>query len=851
MGLSTDDLRWIADEQAALRHVATLVARAAPPSEVFAAVAEEVGHVLPEADVAYVGRYDTVDAIEFVGAWSRSGVARFIGARVPLGGTNVATLVHDSQEPARVDHLDDDTTATAFARNWARAAAGAPIVVEGRLWGVVTVGSMRVDRLPTGIEHRLADFTELVAFAIANSEARAEQRALADEQVALQRVATLVARAQPPDAVFATLAEEAGRLLAVDLVLIARLHGDSLIGVAGWSSTGETVPSVRVEGNPAGIGASVGAPISIHGRLWGLMIASSKHAQTLPPGTEQRLASFTELAAIAIANSQSHEELRAVADEQTALRHVATLVARGEPPAVVFAAVAEEVGRVLPAAHAYLGRYETPDTMRVIAAWGAPAAPSPVGRTMPVNENTAGGRVRATGRPVRVDYYAPGAGPPPSMVVEQGVRFVVAAPITVEGRLWGLIAVGSRRDEPVPPPDIEERLGDFTELMATAIANTQSREALTHIADEQAALRRLATLVATGVPPTEVLQAVTREVGSVLGASGAITVRFDADGESTVLASVGDHPPRMRVGGRLKLEPPLAMGRVLRTGRPARTDDYTGLSAPLAEAIRTMDIRSSVATPILVGGHIWGAIAVVAQHERFPPETERRLTSFTELVATAISNAEAQAELTASRARIVTTTDDARRRIERDLHDGAQQRLVQTVVTLKLARRALRDPSAEARELVEEALGNAQRAIEEVRELARGIHPRIVSEGGLGPALTTLAHRCPFPVDLDVRTTERLPERIEVTAYYVVSEALTNAAKHSHATAVHVLAERTPGHVRLSISDDGIGGADTARGTGLVGVCDRVEATGGRFTLDSPLGEGTRVLVELPMAQPA
>jgi GAF domain-containing protein len=857
---STDELLWIADEQAALRHVATLVARAAPPAEVFAAVAEEVGRVLPAADVTYVGRYDSAGGLEVVGGWRRTGAASFVGARVRLGGRNVATLVYDSHEPARVDHLAADASpATALARLWARSSAGAPITVEGRLWGVVTVGSQRPEGLPTGLEHQLADFTELVATAIANSEAHAELRALADEQAALRHVATLVARGERPDAVFAALAEEAGRLLAVDLVLIAQVLGDSMTGVAGWSRTGDSVQLPA----PLGVGgldvteagpttttvrASVGAPISIHGRVWGLMVASSTQAETLPAGTEQRLATFTDLAATAIANSQAHEELRAVADEQAALRHVATLVARGEPPAVVFAGVAEEVGRVLPAGHAYLGRYETADTVRIIAAWGALGDRSAIGRTVPATEQTASGRVRVTGRPLRVDYYAAGAGPPPSIVVEQGVRCVVAAPITVEGRLWGLIAVGSRLDEPEPPAGVEQRLGGFTDLMATAIANTESREELTRIADEQAALRRLATLVARGVPPAEVLQAVTEEVSSVLRASGAITVRFDADGESTVLASVGDHPAVMQVGRRIKLEPPLASGRVLLTGRSARTDDYTGLPAPLAEAVRRMDIRSSVATPILVGGHLWGAIAVVAQHERFPPDTERRLTDFTELVATAISNAEAQAELTASRARIVTTTDETRRRIERDLHDGAQQRLVQTVVTLKLARRALRDPGKDASELVDEALGNAEQAIEEVRELARGIHPRIVSEGGLGRALATLAHRCPIPVALDMRTAERLPEGVEVTAYYVVSEALTNAAKHSHATSVQVSVERTDGEVRLSISDDGIGGANASRGSGLVGLTDRVEATGGRLTLDSPLGEGTSLVVELPMA---
>jgi signal transduction histidine kinase len=218
-----------------------------------------------------------------------------------------------------------------------------------------------------------------------------------------------------------------------------------------------------------------------------------------------------------------------------------------------------------------------------------------------------------------------------------------------------------------------------------------------------------------------------------------------------------------------------------------------------------------------------------------------------EVVATAIANAEAQAPLTASRARIVAAADAARRRIERDLHDGAQQRFVHTIVTLKLARRALADVGGEGPELVDEALENAERATEELRELARGIHPSILTSGGLGPALEALARRSNIPVTLKLPTDARLPEYVELTAYFVVSEALTNAAKHAHASCVQVTIDTADGDVRVSISDDGVGGADPTRGSGLAGLKDRVEAIGGTLTVQSRPGQGTRLIAEVPV----
>jgi signal transduction histidine kinase len=250
----------------------------------------------------------------------------------------------------------------------------------------------------------------------------------------------------------------------------------------------------------------------------------------------------------------------------------------------------------------------------------------------------------------------------------------------------------------------------------------------------------------------------------------------------------------------------------------------------------------------VVEGRVWGAIGVGLRRERLPQDTEQRLAEFTELVATAIANAESRAELTTSRARIVATADQTRRRIERDLHDGAQQRLVSLALHLRAAQAAAPPELGEFSAELNRAVAGAIGVLDELREIARGIHPAILAEGGLGAALRALARRSPIPVDLDMRVEGRLPEHVEVSAYYVVAEALTNAAKHARASTVAVTVEAADAVLRVAVRDDGAGGADYARGTGLVGLKDRVEALGGRIFLDSPRGAGTSLRVELPLS---
>ena len=378
----------------------------------------------------------------------------------------------------------------------------------------------------------------------------------------------------------------------------------------------------------------------------------------------------------------------------------------------------------------------------------------------------------------------------------------------------------------------------------------ESRAGLARLAEEQAALRRVATLVARGAPPEEVFAAVTEEVGRLLGGDLAGMARYESDDTVTVLATwaaEGEHPP---VSGRWPLEGGDPASMIWRTGRPVRTDDYQGLPGRIAALVREeLGIGSSVASPIFVERRLWGALFVHSKQtgQPLPRETESRLTGFTELVATAIANAESRAELKASRARIVAAADETRRRIERDLHDGTQQRLVSFGLELRAARAAVPpqlDDLERALSRVSEGLASV---FDELREISHGIHPAILSEGGLQPALKALCRRSALPVELDLHAERRLPEPVEVATYYVVSEALANAAKHAHASVVNVQLHAHDAILRLAVRDDGIGGADPARGSGLLGLSDRIEALGGTLEVSSPAGEGTTLLIEVPL----
>jgi signal transduction histidine kinase len=537
--------------------------------------------------------------------------------------------------------------------------------------------------------------------------------------------------------------------------------------------------------------------------------------------------------------------MRQLADEQAALRRVATLVAGGGRPADVFRAAAEEIRRLFGAGNAGIGRYERAGrSLVVVASVGEDPLTLPVGTRVELLDYLPPAVVWRTGHSARIDDDGWGSMPDPVAddLRRQGVKSIVTSPIIVEDRLWGVVTVLTRRGR--FPSDTADRMTDFTELAATAIANAQAEQDLRHLTDIQAALRRLATLVARGERPEAVFAAVTREVLRHFGSGTARMIRYEADGTSTLVANEGTTGPHVRVGKRWEGYPSTGLtATVWETGQPARVDDYRDL--PGGEPYVREGLRSAVGMPILVDGRLWGMIAAGSGDGPPPDGIEQRMTEFTDLVATVFANAQNRAELVASRARIVAATDAARRQIERDLHDGVEQRLLRLVVRLRSA--AALHESDEIRAEIADVAAELMSVIDELREISRGIHPEVLSRAGLRPALRALSRRSATPVEMDVRVEGRLPGPIEVGAYYVVSETLTNAVRHARASVVEVDAEASDGTLRVCVRDDGVGGADPGLGSGLVGLKDRIEALGGTFSMHSPAGGGTTVTCELPM----
>jgi signal transduction histidine kinase len=364
---------------------------------------------------------------------------------------------------------------------------------------------------------------------------------------------------------------------------------------------------------------------------------------------------------------------------------------------------------------------------------------------------------------------------------------------------------------------------------------------LARLNDEQAALRRVATLVARGNPSDEVFAAVAQEVGLVLSAEITRLLRFEADGTATITATWLRAGERLPTGSRIPITDTVA-APVRETGKPARIIEESPPELPGSA-------YSAVGTPVMVRGSVWGAMTALSRADHpLPDETAARIAEFTDLVGTAVANAQARADLVASRARIVAASDEARRRIERDLHDGIQQRLVSLALRLRTVESSSSDSAAEFRTDLAEFNAGLLEAVDELREVARGIHPAILSEGGLVAAVKAVARRCPIPVTLDLHVETRLPASVEVAAYYSVAEALTNAAKYANASAVELTAAVRDARLFVMIRDDGVGGADPSRGSGLIGLIDRIEAVDGTLTVISPPGRGTTLQMELPIS---
>jgi signal transduction histidine kinase len=377
-----------------------------------------------------------------------------------------------------------------------------------------------------------------------------------------------------------------------------------------------------------------------------------------------------------------------------------------------------------------------------------------------------------------------------------------------------------------------------------------SRDELGVLTELQASLRRVATLVARGVPRSELFSAVVAEVSRCLGVHHSVLFRYEPDGAAVLVAARDDDPgmKNMPVGERFSLEGESVTAMVFHTGRAARMVSYENASGSVAARMRDLGLRTAVGAPIVVDGRLWGAAIVGwSRPEPLPSDTEARVGDFADLVATAIANAESHAQLSASRARIVAAADDARRRIERDLHDGAQQRLVSLGLQLRTAEACVPAELQPLREQISDIASGLAGMSKDLQEISRGIHPAILSKGGLAPALKALARRSGVPVQLDLAVDPGLPESAEVAAYYVVAEALTNAAKHARASVVNVCVEVDDANLHLCIRDDGIGGADSRKGSGLIGLTDRVDALGGQMDVSSPHGNGTSLLVKIPI----
>jgi PAS domain S-box-containing protein len=550
--------------------------------------------------------------------------------------------------------------------------------------------------------------------------------------------------------------------------------------------------------------------------------------------------------ALAYAVARDITESRRAAEEQAALRRVATLVARAAAPELVFSTVAEEAGRLLSADIALIGRYGAGPTVTSIVGWRQDGTPVPLG-TAAIGGRNVMSLVFSTGGPIRLEAYSEATGELATFAHAAGIGSAIGVPIEVEGRVWGVMMISLEHERPWPP-GTEERLANFTDLAATAILNAEARAELRHVADEQRALRRVATLVARGVAPEVVFDAVAEEVASLLpGVDLALVARYMPEKSIEFVggwSGVGDAD---WVGKTAGIGGQNVSTAVFETEQPARVDHLHDDAMPVTSVALGAGARSSAGAPIKIEGQLWGLMIVASvQEERLPVGIESELAGFTELLSTAIANAHARAEVAASRARVVAAADEARRRIERDLHDGVQQRLVVLGLQLQAARE-LANGAPTARDQLAQIGQGLTNVVEELREISSGIHPVVLRHGGLRAGIRALARRSPIPVDVDIPADLGLPDPVEVAAYYVASEALTNAAKHAHASSVEICVSVNERELELTVRDDGVGGAMVGAGSGLIGLTDRVQAVGGRIEITSPRGGGTALRVTLPL----
>src|SRR3954467_2764647 len=587
--------RALAGEQAALRRVAILVAEGASSDELFAAVTREAAEVL-DVPVVALQRYEPDRMFTMVAI---AGETTFtVGSRWPVEDEGLAGMILATGRPARRQEYTTmpGPLGAALRAGGMVSAVGVPIVVEGSIWGFMTAGARPGRPTPDGTEERLARFTELVATAIADSQAREQLAQLASEQAALRRVATMVAQESPPaeasaafarapasGQIFSIVAREVAFVLDVPGVIVTRYEPDGTAVTVGQAfgpdlaraeqflGIGTPMPPdpgtltalvldthepARVDdlstspgtvgevARAAELGSGCAGPIVVNGAVWGKMCVFSRVGTVLPAGTENRLHDFIDLVATAIANYQARAELAAsearageLADEQAALRRVATLVARGVSAEEIFSAVADEMAQLFGSPQACVGRFEPDGSAMVVVGVSDDSRGVSIGSRWKLQGYMASTGVYRTGRPVRVERsdIEHVSGPMADVLREIGAVSNVGAPIVVEGKRWGFVTVTDVNKR--LPADAEKRLEKFAELLATAIANADSRAELAasetrarQRAVEQAALRRVATLVARGANAEEIFSATAQEVADVLGVHFVTVVRHEPDG---------------------------------------------------------------------------------------------------------------------------------------------------------------------------------------------------------------------------------------------------------------------------------------------------------------------------------
>ena len=838
------DLRAMADEQAALRRVAELIARGAKERAIYESVTSGAAGIINEPTTLI--RFETDHSYTVVG---KSGDTSAIDSLVDLTAEDheVVSQILQTRRAARVEKFPEHVQRTDdYHLDGLISSVGVPITVGDRLWGVLSAATAD-RRILTTAEQSLQQFGGLMAAAVANAETRGRLKDFADEQAALRRVAELAAHDAPTEQVLQAVAVEASGLAGVEFGMVLRYEGNdganrivALHGAPDNFSIGLRAPgagdsavqrlwgsgrAVRVDniGQMTGLWprmafergfrASAGVPIVIHGSLWGALIVCGRRGP-VPQPIDQHLTNFAELAATAISAAEARHELMLLADEQAALRRVAELAAHEAPAEEILRSVAAEASGLAGVDFSTLLHYEPDGSSVIVALDGAPEGVR-IGMRSPAAGDGAVQRVWRTGKPARIDNLAEMTGVWPQLAHRHGFNASAAVPVVIHGKLRGALVVVGRRE--AFPRSIEEHLANFADLAGTAVSAADARQELRSLANEQAAVRRVAELVARGASLDEVFSAVASETSSLLGELATSLLRYD---NFDVAVLVAGHNSPAAVGSQLQ---------VLR-------DNVTGNP--------TIGMTADVLTvPVTVEGHVWGAIVVGIPGELLPAGSEARLAQFAELAAVAIANAENKSKLTASRARVIATADETRRRVQRDVHDGAQQRLVHTIIALKLARDAVRAGQSPT-DLLEEALKNAERASKELRDIVRGILPASLTRGGLRSGLESLVADLPLPVEVKV-SVPRLSAQIETTAYFIVAEAMTNVAKHARASRATVEVSIFGPTLLIEVSDDGVGGADARRGSGLTGLLDRVEAGNGTLSVDSRPESGTVVRATL------